>query len=177
MKLKWQWFLGGQNMFWVAIIAFVALTFVFITTYIIDPMTIVYIRKQAVNTESIKTISEKYITYCGIQIDKPIEYRFVEYTKLYRADPEKDGKEVLGTFHEWNNTYYIDISVDLYKDPSLIDTVIHETRHVIVEYLRDKGVINLVKYTEEIADRKNEYYDNLFDSGVYLLKLKESKNG
>ena len=43
--------------------------------------------------------------------------------------------------------------------------------------MRDKKIIDLVKYTEEIAQEKNTYYNHLFDSGIYLLKEKEKENG
>ena len=58
----------------------------------------------------------------------------------------------------------------------LNDTIKHETRHLIVEYLRDEQIIDLTEYTEEIAYEKNIHYNNLFNSGVYLLK-QEQKNG
>ena len=40
-----------------------------------------------------------------------------------------------------------------------------------------KKIIDLTKYTEEITQWENAYYNNLFNSGVYLLKEKENKNG
>lgn len=105
----------------------------------------------------------------GIVINKPIVYRFVKYNEGAYGIKVKD-KVLLGTFHEWNNTYYIDISFTLYEDETLKDIVIHETRHMIVQYLRDEDIIDLTKYTEEIAYNENVYYNNIFDSGVYLLK-------
>lgn len=95
----------------------------------------------------------------------------------YIYNDRSDDTILLGTFHEWNNTYYINISVDLYKMESLEEIVIHETRHMVVEYLKDKKIINLVKYTEEIASKKDCYYCSLFDSGVYLLKNSQISEG
>ena len=106
----------------------------------------------------------------GITVDKPIVYRFV----YYKHNDVTDDKILLGTFHEWNGTYYIDISADLYKMNKLNEIVIHEMRHMIVEYLKDKKIIDLTKYTEEIAGQKDVYYDSLFDSGVYLLREVEN---
>ena len=48
---------------------------------------------------------------------------------------------------------------------------------MIVEYLKDEKIIDLTKYTEEIASQNNEYYNNLFNSGVYLLKEEENSDG
>lgn len=175
MKLKWQWFLGGRVMFWLSIILFIILICEFVVTYIINPIEWVYMIKQNIDTASIKELSEEYVDECGITIDKPIEYRFVRY-KTDKGFKEPAGTEVLlGTFHEWNGTYYINISVDLYKLSKLKEVVRHETRHMIVEYLRQEKIINLDKYTEEIAQEKNIYYNDLFDSGVYLLKVKQEK--
>ena len=175
MKIRWQWFLGGKVMFWVSIIIFMVLIFGFITTYIIDPTSSLYIlNKYKINPVSIEQTSKDYITNLGITIDKPIKYCFVRYkNKGYKADPEEI---LLGTFHEWNGAYYINISVDLYKNSRLEEIVIHETRHMVVEYLKDKKIIDLTKYTEEIAQHKNSYYNNLFDSGIYLLKERGKNN-
>lgn len=86
----------------------------------------------------------------------------------------KNGEIILlGTFHEWNDVYYIDISIDLYKISGLESTVIHETRHMLVQELKNEKIIDLTKYTEEIAQNNNEYYNNLFDSAIDLLKVKE----
>ena len=113
-----------------------------------------------------------YLNY-GITIDRPIIYRFVRYRNNADAEDIDPKKEVLlGTFHEWNGTYYIDISVDLYKMYSLDSVIIHETRHMIVEYLRDEKIIDLTNYTEEIASEKNIHYNNLFEQSIYLLKEK-----
>lgn len=103
----------------------------------------------------------------------PITYRFV----YYKYNETAENEMLLGTFHEWNETYYIDISADLYKMNLLDEIVIHETRHMIVEYLKDEKIINLVKYTEEIASKKDCYYCSLFDSGVYLLKNSQTSEG
>ena len=73
MKIKWQWFLGGKVMFWVSIIIFVILIFGFITTYIIDPTSSLYMTKYKINPVSIEEISKDYITNLGITIDIPIE--------------------------------------------------------------------------------------------------------
>lgn len=179
MRLKWQWFLGGKFMFWVSIIIFMFLISSFVFTYIIDPTTTLYIKKQKIDPTIIKTISEKYVSNLGITIDnKNIEYNFVKYNH-YRYNHDRYNSEgedtiLLGTFHEWNDTYYINISLDLYNTTLLDDIVIHETRHMIVEYLKDKKIINLDKYTEEIAEGKDIYYNNLFNSGIYLLKIKEN---
>ena len=176
MRLKWQWFLGGKKMFWLSIVVFIIFIVGFIDTYIIDLTARIYTIRQNVETSSIKSISENYIHELGIEIDKPIEYHFVKYKNNAR-DASTKGEITLGTFHEWNDTYYIDISIDLYKTTSLNETVVHETRHLIVDYLNDKKIVNLTKYTEEIAEGNNEYYNAMFDSGVYLLKLKQINNG
>ena len=108
---------------------------------------------------------------CGIVIDKPIVYRFVRYRDKFHIEDIDAKKDVLlGTFHEWNGVYYIDISVDLYKMYLLDSVVVHETRHMIVEYLRDEKIIDFTNYTEEIASEKNSHYNNLFEQGIYLLK-------
>lgn len=172
MKIKYQWFLGGRVMFWVSIILFTVMVLGFVVTYVIDPTSKIYMSEQSIDPTSIQTMSEKYVECMGIEIDAPIEYRFVRYQD---DDPDKI---VLGTFHKWNDTYYISISVDLYKTTSLNSTIIHETRHMIVRYLKDENIIDLEKYTEEIAQEKNEYYNNMFNGGVYLLResQKENKN-
>ena len=174
-EIKWQWFLGGRIMFWVSIVIFIVLIIGFVATYVIDPTSSLYMTKYKIDPASIEKLSQSYVDGLGITIDKPVEYSFVRYKdKGYNANP---GEEiVLGTFHEWNGVYYINISVDLYKGSLLDDIVIHETRHMIVEYLRDKKIIDLTKYTEEIAQGENTYYNNLFNSGVYLLKEKEKSD-
>lgn len=175
-KIKWQWFLGGRIMFWVSIIIFIVLIIGFVTTYIIDPTSSLYMTRYKIDPESIEEASQSYVDGLGITIDKPIEYCFVRYRdKGYEANA---GDEILlGTFHEWNGVYYINISVDLYKGSLLDDIVIHETRHMVVEYLKDKKIIDLTKYTEEIASKKDCYYCSLFDSGVYLLKNSQTSEG
>lgn len=175
MKLKWQWFVGGKDMFWVSIIAFIFFVIIFIGTYIIDPIKIINYKVQLVDSDSIKNYAESYLKEQGVTIDKPIVYRFVKY-KDNAFNAKLEEKVVLGTFHEWNSTYYIDISVDLYKMNDLLEeTVIHETRHMLVEYLNYEDIIDLIKYTEEIASGENEYYNNMFNSGIYLLKKLQSE--
>jgi hypothetical protein len=177
MRIKWQWFIGGRVMFWISILMMVGLVLGFLATYIINPTEEIYMKEQSIDPVSIKVISEQYVRCFGIKVDKPVVYRFVRYsTRVYDEDEEV----LLGTFHEWNGTYYIDISVDLYKTSSLNSTVIHETRHMLVEYMRDKKIIDLSKYTEEIAQEKDERCNNLFNCGMYLLKQeldKENENG
>ena len=175
MKLKWQWFIGGRIMFWVTIILFIALILGFISTYVIDPTTYFNMKVQNVDETSIKEISENYVKNLGIKINKPVVYRFVKYKNGYDFKKVKDNV-LLGTFHEWNGTYYIDISIDLYKMSALSDIVIHETRHMIVEYLKDEKIINLDEYTENIAQETDAYCNNLFENGVNLLKdVQENK--
>lgn len=157
-------------MFWVSLIMILFCIFIFILTYFIDPLAMLNLSVQSVDSKSIQEISEEYVNSLGIEIDKPIEYRFVRYLHDNGYNAEAGETIVLGTFHVWNGTYYIDISVDLYKMSELKHTVIHETRHMIVEYLRMKKIIDLNKYTEEIAQEKNNYYNSLFDSGVQLLR-------
>lgn len=172
MKLNWRWFVGGRDMFWVSIFLMLVLVSGFVLTYIINPTEKSIMVPLKIDSRAIQDASEQYVRCLGIKIDKPIEYRFVKY----KSQNEEDGV-LLGTFHEWNGVYYIDISVDLYKTSRLNEIVIHETRHMLVEYMRDKKIIDLGKYTEEIAQEKNKYYNDLFDSGIYLLKEKENKDG
>lgn len=175
MKIKWQLFAGGRIMFWVALFTIFLCIFAFIFTYFIDPLSKFYMKVQDIDASSIQKISEDYVTNLGIEIDKPIVYRFVRYRFDKGYEAEEGETILLGTFHVWNNTYYIDISVDLYKTPELEHTVIHETRHMIVEYLRIKKIINLNKYTEEIAQHKSNCYNNLFNSSVELLKTQQEQ--
>lgn len=156
-------------MFWVSLIMIIGLILGFLVTYVVDPTKKIYMKEQSIDPVSIKNISEQYVRCFDVEVDKPIVYRFVRYS-LTAYD--EDEEVLLGTFHEWNDTYYIDISVDLYKTSSLNSTVIHETRHMLVEYMRDKDIIDLSKYTEEIAQEKNERYNELFNCGMYLLKEK-----
>lgn len=174
MRLKWQWFLGGRSMFWVSLIIFLLLVIVFIYTftftYFIDLTSRINIKVQNEDVSLIKEFSENYVKLCEIQIDKPIIYRFVTYNRN-AYDTNSNSTVLLGTFHEWNGTYYIDISVDIKDETTtLLDVVEHETRHMIVDYLKDTKVVDLEAYTEEIAGRKNIYYNELFNGGVYLLK-------
>ena len=174
MKLNWQWFLGGKFMFWTSLAIFFILIIMFVSTftftYFIDLTSRLNVKVQDVNTDVIKELSESYVKTCGITIDTPIVYRFVKYNKN-AYDTNSNDTTLLGTFHEWNDTYYIDISIDLKDKPEdLIYVVEHETRHMIVDYLKDNDIIDLEKYTEEIAQKKNIYYNELFNSGIYLLK-------
>lgn len=61
MKIKYQWFLGGKVMFYVAIILILVLCFIFTTTYVIDPFTVFSIKKQSLSPSSIQMLSEKYV--------------------------------------------------------------------------------------------------------------------
>lgn len=178
MKIKWQWFLGGQTMFWIASILLIVLVFAIVVTYIIDPTTSIYMKVQSIDETSIKEMSEGYVKSLGITISKPISYRFVKYQHedgfmARKSDPKT---VLLGTFHEWNNCYYIDISVNLHRMNMLYEIVKHETRHMIVQELKNEKIIDLTEYTEEIAQEKNETYNNLFNYGVKLLK-EEQNNG
>ena len=166
MKLNWRLFLGGPVMFWLTIILFIFLVVVFILTYFVDATALVNIRPQGIDTSSISEISEEYVKNLGVVINKPIEYKYVRF----KYNDKSEDEILLGTFHEWNETYYINISADLYKMDSLKEIVIHETRHMLVEFLNDENIINLIKYTEEIAQGNNTYYNNLLDSGIYLWK-------
>lgn len=157
-------------MFWIALIVIFIAIIIFLLTYFIDPLTVFELKVQNVNNESIKKYSEEYVNSLGIKINTQIKYRFVEYFRDNGFDADDDELITLGTFHLWNNVYYIDILVDLHNSPDLKKVVIHETRHMIVEYLRQQKIINLIKYSEEIAQEKDEYYNALFDSGVKLLK-------
>lgn len=172
MFLKWQWFLGGRAMFWIISILLVVVILGYIMMFIVDPTTSIYMKVQSVDETSIREISENYIDRLDIKIDKPICYRFVKYThKNYFSNKKLDDPVVvLGTFHEWNGTYYIDISIDIYKMSMLPEIVIHETRHMIVQELYNKKIINLSKYTEEIAQQTKKVYNDMFNSGVNLLK-------
>lgn len=178
MKIKWQWFLGGRTMFWIATILLIVFIFAYVVTFIIDPTTSMYMKVQSVDETSIKEISEAYVNSLGITINKPIVYRFVRYTNEDHFKHSKTGPAtvLLGTFHEWNGTYYIDISVNLYHMSMLYETVKHETRHMIVQELKNEKIIDLNEYTEEIAQEKDEKYNNLFNCGVNLLK-EEQNNG
>lgn len=178
MKIKWQWFLGGQTMFWIASILLIVLVFAIVVTYIIDPTTSIYMKVQSIDETSIKEMSESYVKSLGITISKPISYRFVKYQHEDGFKKRKSGSEtvLLGTFHEWNNCYYIDISANLYRMNMLYEIVKHETRHMIVQELKNEKIIDLTEYTEEIAQEKNEVYNNLFNCGVKLLK-EEQNNG
>lgn len=167
MKIKWQWFLGGRTMFWVISALLVVLVFTFIMIYVIDPTVSVYMKVQNVDEISIKGISENYVNSLGVTINKPICYRFVKYRQ---NDNPKAETVLLGTFHEWNDCYYIDISVNLYHTSRSYEIVKHETRHMLIQELKNEKIIDLTKYTEEIAREENETYNNMFDCGIKLLK-------
>jgi len=62
MRLKWQWFLGGRVMFWIAIVIFFVLLFGFTVSYLVDPTTTLDMKVQNLDTTSIKEISEKYVS-------------------------------------------------------------------------------------------------------------------
>ena len=168
--INWRLFAGGKVMFWVSLIVIIFCICLFILTYCVDVIGLWNLSVQSVDSSSIQEISEEYVNSLGIEIDVPIEYRFVRYLHDNGYEAEAGETIVLGTFHVWNGTYYIDISSDLYKSEELESIVIHETKHMIIEYLRENKIINLNKYTEEIAQEKNHYYNSLFDSGVQLLK-------
>ena len=172
MKIKWQWFLGGQTMFWIASVLVIVLVLGIVVTYVIDPTTSIYMEVQSIDETSIKEMSESYVKNLGITISKPISYRFVKYQHEDSFKKRKSGPEtvLLGTFHEWNGTYYIDISANLYHMNMLYEIVKHETRHMIVQELKNEKIIDLTKYTEEIAQEKDEVYNNLFNYSVQLLK-------
>ena len=178
MKIKWQWFLGGRFMYWITIILFVILIFSHVMTYVIDPTTKLYMTVQDTDVTSIKDISEQYVKSLGIIINKPIRYRFVKYRHEDHFKKPNSGADtvLLGTFHEWNNTYYIDISINLYHMSMIYEVVRHETRHMIVQELKNEKVIDLSEYTEEIAQETDLNYNELFDCSVKLLK-EEQKNG
>ena len=91
MRLKWEWFLGGKRMFWAMIILFIISIVGFIFTYIIDPTAWWYLNIQDINSEPVKTISEKHVNDLDINIDKKIIYRFVKYKK-YEYD--ENGEEI-----------------------------------------------------------------------------------
>lgn len=172
MKLKWQWFLGGRVMFWLSIILFIVLVIGFISTYIIDPLTTLTMKPQKLDNGAIKTISEAYVDSLGLKLDKPVVYRFTKFN--YNLRPDRD-EILLGTFHEWNGRYYIDISIDLYGTTKCEATIIHETRHMIVVCLKNNKIIDLTKYTEEIAQEKNPEYNKIFDASVVLLNNEQQK--
>lgn len=162
-------------MFWLTTILLVGYIIAYIVTYIIDPTESIYTRQQSIDTTSIKEISEEYVQSLGIEIKKPICYKFVTYKheeQMTHSTPSN--AMLLGTFHEWNDTYYIDISANLYKLNLLKEIVIHETRHMVVQELKNEKIINLLDYTEEIAQGDNKIYNDLFDNSVKLLKNKQN---
>lgn len=155
-------------MFWIATVLLIAFVFAFIVTFIIDPTSYLYVKVQRLDPTPIQKECEEYLNTLGVKIDKKICYRYVEY----RHD-DKD-TVIVGTFHEWNGTYYIDISTYLFVLPSeFCETVQHETRHMLVRELKNKKIIDLSKYTEDIAQNDNENFNNLFKSSINLLKEKK----
>ena len=173
--INWQLFLASRSLFWISVVLLVIYILIFVFSYIIDPTRLTTMKvKKDKDPSTIKSVSEQYVENLDIKIDMPIKYRFVEYKQNAKAGPEDE--VYLGSFHEWNGTYYIDIAVEADTKYLFEKTVIHETRHMIVEYLKDKKIINLEKYTEEIAEKKGYYYNTAFDIGVCLLK-KEIKDG
>lgn len=172
MMLKWQWFLGGRVMFWIATIVLILFVLIYVTTFIVDPTTNAFMEIQNTDTISIKELSENYLNSLEVNIDKPIYYRFVKYR---RGNSLEKDTVLLGSFHEWNNNYYVDISVDLYKMSRLQEIVEHEVRHMIVQELKNKNIIDLTDYSEEIAQKQNEIYDQLFSYSVELMNEKDNK--
>lgn len=155
-------------MCFISILLILVLIIVFTCTYIIDVSSLRTVKEVCdIDPTLIKELSEQYVDSLGVEkIEIPIIYKFVRYKNSY--DKEHN---LLGTFHKWHNAYYIDINSDLLQNQDKLKSiVIHETRHLIVAYLKDKDIIDLEEYTEEIAEEINSYYNNLFDSGVYLLK-------
>jgi len=171
MKIKWQWFIGGQKMFWVIVTIICIMISVLLVTYVINPMALIYTKEQNVNHSSIQEYMNSYIESLDINIDKPIECKFVEF----KQNTNEIGEVILGTFYEWNDTYFINITIGLYDNIRLESIVKHETRHMIVSYLKSTGVIDLEKYSEEIAEGINDDYNNLFNDSINLLKLKQGK--
>ena len=62
MKIKWQWFLGGDFMFWASIAVFVVLIVIFVFTYVIDLSTLIAMKVQRIDAVSIEEISKKYMS-------------------------------------------------------------------------------------------------------------------
>ena len=163
----------AKNSLYLYIRMFFVLIIGFLAAFVVDPITLIYMKVQHIDTTSIKNISERYMKDLGVIVDKPIIYRFVRYKHDKGLKADSDEEILLGTFHEWNGKYYIDISVDLYKLYTLDEIVIHETRHMLVDYLKDKNIINLSKYSEDIAQEKNIYYNKIFNYAIKLLENSE----
>ena len=177
MKLKWQWFLGGRCMFWIAIVTQVILALVILMGYVVDPLTTFSMNEQEeIDPTPIKNISNAFVASYDVKIDKPVVYRFVKFTCNQDKDDNPAKEVLLGTFHEWNSKYYIDISADLNETSLLNYVVIHETKHLLVQQMKTKKIIDLTKYTEEIARGNDSYYNELFDGAVHLLKLSQKEN-
>lgn len=86
----------------------------------------------------------------------------------YRNSRPNKESTLLGTFYEWNGCYYIGISIDLCETRDFPSVVVHETRHMVVAYLKEKKVIDLSKYTEEIAKGDDSNYNKVFNAAVKL---------
>lgn len=173
MELEWQLFAGGRIMFWVTTVLLLVFILIYILTFVIDPVSSIYMKAQNIDETSIKEMSEQYVNSLGITIKKPVHYRFVKFRYEHDLNDSADSDMVLlGTFHEWNDNYYIDISADLYHMSMLYEIVRHETRHMIVQELKNEKIIDLDDYTEEIAQEKDETYNELFNCSVKLLKEK-----
>ena len=174
MKWNWQWFLGGQVMFWIATILLALFVGIYIVTYLMDPTTIIFMDIVNEDSEIIRDMVDGYLDDLGVTISKPIYCRFVKYKhEKFFIQNCRDDAVLLGTFHEWNNAYYIEISIDLIRKGSLYEVVRHETRHMVVQELKNKKIIDLTKYTEDIAQEEDEIYNELFDYSVKLLKKEQ----
>lgn len=156
-------------MFCVSLFLLFLLFFAFLFTYVIDLTGLIHSERQISDAHSIKIISEDYVNSFGIEVDMPIKYNFVKYRAWTTS---KDGV-LLGTFHEWNGAYYIDISADIDDMSVFEDTVKHETRHMLVEYLKDQKIIDLTNYTEQIARNNSEFYNDIFNKFMGLLNMKQ----
>lgn len=115
----------------------------------------------------IENISQEYLNSLELTMDKPIVYNFVKY-KETATDPLD--LVTLGSFYEWDNKYYINISSNIVSERRLREVIIHETRHMVVEYLKNNDILDLSDYTEEIAQGTNKCYNALFFSAVDVAK-------
>lgn len=148
--------LGIISVVWLLLICF-------LYTFVIDVTNFYSIQEFTdADTSHIRDVSEEYLSTFGItDISYPIRYNFVKFKQ-----------PVLGTFHEWNHTYFINISTDIETEDTLRSTVIHETRHLIVQHLKNQNIIDLTAYTEEIASYENDWFSRLFIDAIYLHKYK-----
>ena len=175
MKWNWQWFLGGRVMFWVSTIILAIFIGAYIVTYLIDPTTTIFMNIKDDDAAAVEEIMREYLDSLEVIIEKPVCCRFVEYKHEDRFTSKCDENTILlGTFHEWNNVYFIDISTYLKDKHNLFDTVRHETRHMLVQELKHKKIIDLTEYTEDIAQENNEIYNELFECGIKLLKEEQN---